>query len=294
MKKILIIAFAALCCFTLFADADGAKGFKYLTIYSNADEAAQAGTGSFSSGSAIIFLNNPVTSALDKGSVASINQNYWLFDTNMNTVAYRNSSSKIAYGYAYRYLDYKKFESRDENGTYIGEFAPLDISITANVAYRITPTQYMGVNISGIYEKIDTSSSFGIAFDLGYAYLTPIKDLTLAATIKNLGVSSQMDEENMELPTSMEASIVKAFNQLSTEVKILKINDDNSVKSAIGMNYNITDNFNLRTGYKFGYDAESYTAGFGVNLRNVSLDYAFIPFGEELDDVHMVGLNYRF
>jgi len=96
MKKILVLAIVALCFVGLFAESDGAKGFKSLTIYSTAEEAAQGGTGSFSSSNALVFFNNPAASLFDKSLVASINQNYWLFNTSMNSFGIRNSLDKVA------------------------------------------------------------------------------------------------------------------------------------------------------------------------------------------------------
>lgn len=294
MKKIIVLAIAALCFVGLFAESDGAKGFKSLTIYSTAEEAAQGGTGSFSSGNALVFFNNPAASLFDKSLVASINQNYWISDTVMNNFGIRNSRDKVAYGFGFRYLDYKEIEGRDEIGTPTGNFAPMDFAFTANTAFRLNPDHYLGINASVIYEKIDTASSYGLAFDLGYTYLTPIKDLTLALAIKNLGVASKMDEEKIELPTSFEISAIKKLHRFSSEIKLLKINDDDSFKGALGANYSLTKNLNLRAGYKFGYDAENLSAGFGIQIKRIKIDYAYVAFSEELDDVHMVGLNYTF
>lgn len=294
MKKILVLAIAALCCIGLFAESDGAKGFKSLTISTTAEEAAQGGTGSFSSSNALVFLNNPAASLFNRSLVASINQNFWLSDTMMNNFGIRNSLDKVAYGFGFRYLDYNEIEGRDEIGTPTGDFAPMDFAFTANTAFRLNPDHYVGVNASVIYQKIDTASSYGIAFDLGYTYLTPIKDLTFAAAVKNLGTASKMDEEKPELPTSFEISAIKKLHRFSSEVKLLKINDDDSFKGALGANYSLTQNFNLRAGYKFGYDTEDFSAGVGFMIKRVKLDYAYVAFSQGLDDVHMVGVNYTF
>jgi len=294
MKKILVLALVVFSCIGLIAESDGEKGFKSLTFTTNADEAAQGGTGSFSSTGALNFLNNPTATLFDRNVVASINQNYWLFDTNMNSFGIRNSRDKIAYGFGFRYLDYQELEGRDEIGIFTGDFAPMDLALTGNIAFKITPDHYLGLNTSLIYEKIETASSYGLAVDLGYTFLTPLKDLIFSAAVKNIGTSSKMDEEKIELPTSFEVSLAKKINRLNGEFKLLKINDDDSFKAALGGNYLLTDNFTLRAGYKFGYDTENLSAGFGVRLKKVSLDYAFVAFSDELDNAHMIGLNYKF
>ncbi|MBN1326963.1 MAG: hypothetical protein JW996_03340, partial [Candidatus Cloacimonetes bacterium] len=81
---------------------------------------------------------------------------------------------------------------------------------------------------------------------------------------------------------------------LSAEMKAFQCIDDNSIKAAIGLSSLFYDKFILRLGYKFNHDAEDLSAGVGFKIGKFSLDYAYLPFDYEIDDVHIIGINYLF
>jgi len=298
MKKIYILIILLSIYIFTFAETSGEYGFQMLRIASGADLAAQGGSGTFYSRSAFGFLQNAAANLITRNHVISMTQNYWIFDTKLNSMAYSNSSGKSSFSVAYRYLDYGKIENRDETGTIIGEFHPLDLSLSTSFAYRITPDHYVGININGIYEKIDTSSSIGFSFDLGYVYLTNLKNLKIAATIKHFGKTTKMNEEDIDLPITAEISLADDFliNQiaLSTELKVVKYFDDDQIKAIAGICIRPLDKLDLRFGYKFNYDTEDISLGIGINLKKIAIDYTYIPFKYEINDVHMIGINYLF
>ncbi len=145
--------------------------FKMLKIPLSPSVAAMGGTGAYFSRDALSFVQNPVAGLDFTGKIITFSHNSWLFDTRLNSIAYRNSTKSSSFGIAYRYLDYGKFERRDEVGTEIlGEFHPLDLSAVINYAFRLNPNHSIGVNLVGLYERIDTASSLGISMDIGYLY----------------------------------------------------------------------------------------------------------------------------
>ncbi len=298
MKKIYIILIMLLISASIFAETSGKYGFQMLRIASGADISAQGGTGAFFSGNAFGFLQNPAANLITRNQVISMTQNYWIFDTTLNSLAYTNSKGRSSISLGYRYLNYGKIESRDETGTIIGEFHPMDLAVSANYAFRITPDHYVGINLSGIYEKIDTSSSLGAAADIGYIYLTNLKNLKLTAAIKNLGLTSKMNEDDIDLPLTAEFSVVEDFQLnkilIFTEAKAVKYFDDDKMRAVIGLGIRPIEKLDLRFGYKFNYDAEDLSLGIGINLKKISIDYAYIPFQYEINDVHMIGINYKF
>jgi hypothetical protein len=301
MKQIQILIALLLIACGLMAETSGEKGFQMLKIVSSASSAAQGATGAFSAQDAFGFLENPAASLFRSGKTISVTQIDWIFDTAMNNGSYISNTGKSAVGITYRFLDYGKIERRDEIGDPIGEFHPMDFNVALNYARRLHPNHYAGININALYEKIDAASSFGFAFDLGYTWLTPVQDLKLAAAVKHLSgdfLFTEMDNEYVELPITMELGLIKDFTLgpiwASTEIKAIKHDDDDEPKANIGLNTRILEGFFLRGGYKLGYDAEDVSIGFGVNFSKFALDYAFIPFKEHIDDVHMFELSYQF
>ena len=284
----------------LQAETSGEYGFQMLKISSGANSSAQGGVGGYFSSDAFAYLQNPTAALFNRGRKISIAQNYWIFDTNINSGSYHYSNGKSSFGIGYRYLDYGTIENRDDTGTEIGEYHPMDMVISFNFGYRITPDHYAGVNVHALYEQIDTSSSLGASFDLGYTYLTPIQNMMLTAAVKNLGKTTEMDEDVIELPVTGEAGFVYKndfkFAIISYEIKAIKHIDDDEMKAALGLKAEINRKLNVKFGYKYNYDAEGFTAGFGVNLKKIAVDYAYVLFDAdtEIDDVHVIGLTYKF
>jgi hypothetical protein len=291
----LVLVFGA----TLWASTNGEKGFQMLKIPLSPGVSAMGGTGAYYSSDALNFVQNPVAGLDFIGKTITFSHNSWLFDTRLNSLAYRTSNRISSFGIAYRVLDYGKFERRDEVGTEVlGEFHPLDLSVIANYARRINPNHSIGINMVGLYEKIDTNSSMGVAFDVGYLYKTMLPDFHIMAAIKNIGFTSKMDKEKISLPFSSEISLMKQFTlyeiKFSSEAKLLYHIDDSDLKAAVGTMANIYRVFNLRAGYEFNHDLKHFTTGFGIHYQRVMVDYSFIPTKEDLNSVHMFAVSYLF
>jgi len=298
MKKIYIIILLFLVSLSAYCDVSGEYGFQMLRIVSGADLAAQGGTGALYSRSAFGFLQNPAANLITRNHVISMTQNYWIFDTSLNSLAYTNATGRTSFSVAYRYLDYGKIENRDEAGTIIGEFHPMDLSLSANFAYRITPDHYAGITVNGIYEKIDTSSSLGVSLDLGYVYLTNFHNLKVAADLKHLGKTSKLNKTDIDLPVTAELALADDIRIgrmiLEAEIKAIKYFDDDQVRAVVGFSLKPHPKLDLRAGYKINYDTEDLTLGIGINLKKINIDYAYIPYQYEINDVHMVGISYLF
>ncbi|MBN2460239.1 MAG: PorV/PorQ family protein [Candidatus Cloacimonetes bacterium] len=298
MKKtinlLLLLVFTAV----LSAEAKGEYGFKMLTIDTGAAIAALGGTGAFSTQDAFAPLSNPSASLLNQGKTISVTQNYWIFDTSLTSIGYVSSTGNKAMGIYLRQLDYGKFQERDDSGELIGEFHPIDLVMTLNVSYRIKPDHYLGADVSALYEKIDNASSLGGAISIGYVYFTPLRGIKVAAALKHLGYTSTMNEENIKLPVNGELSLIKDWEfeicNIAAEIKAMQNIDDEQVKAVIGLNSVLYDRLSLRLAYRLNYDAEDFSAGLGFRFRNFQLDYAYIPFDFEIEDVHIIGLSYHF
>ena len=298
INKILIILMILSLSIIIYAETSGEYGFQLLKIASGPEGASQAGAGAFSSGEAYSFMLNPTAGLFAKQRIISIAQNYWIFDTKLNSAGYINTNGKSSFGVAYRYLDYGKLENRTDTGALIGEFHPMDLIFTLNFGYRITPNQYAGINANALYEKIDTASAYGYTFDLGYTYLSFIKGQKFSAAIKNIGKTSAMENETIDLPISFELGAIQEYYintiMLSGELKLIKHIDDDEFKAVLGTKVELNRILDVKLGYKLNFDAESFTAGFGINLKRIALDYAYVPFKYHINDVHIIGLTYKF
>lgn len=280
----------------LFGQTSGENGFQMLRFSASANAAGQAGLGAFSSTDALSFLANPSASVMKKKRTLTLSQNFWIVGTNVNNLGYLYSSGRGSFGLAMSFVSYKKQEIRPDTGEFLGYFHPTDINLTVNFGRRITPNHYLGLNLRGLYEKIYTASSVGYSVDLGYTYLTPIKDLKLSVAMKNFGDTSKMAEEKIKLSKAVEVSVIQDFTfgkiGNSAELKVYKHIDDENVKASVGINSRLNNILNLTLGYKINHDSESISAGFGVSYNKFILDYAFTPMND-FDISHFISLSYK-
>ncbi|MDP8232762.1 MAG: PorV/PorQ family protein [Candidatus Zophobacter franzmannii] len=281
----------------LNADYEGETGFQMLQLTTGAAQAGMAGTGMMYADNAFVIWDNPAAGLMNSNRSFGVDQNFWIFDTSLTSVAYSNNKGNMHFGIGAKYLDYGKIEQRDASGDEIGEYHPMDIEMSMNWGVRLAASHLVGVNVSYIYEKLDTASSWGGTADVGYIYKTPIRGTNLYATVKNLGATSKVEEENIDLPMTAEAGITNLVELeqivFSSDIRATK-EFENEFRAAFGVEASYSGLFFLRAGHKMNYDTEDFSFGAGVKLEMIGIDYAYIPHNDDTGSVSMVSINYKF
>lgn len=277
----------------------GEFGFQFLQIPINPIASALGGTGIYANGSAGAFMQNPAANLLEERFSLSLQHSIWLTDTSCSQVVYSNSNRNKHFGLVARILDYGQLENRDDTGLLIGNYHPLDANLMASYAMRIMPDHLLGINAGLIYEKLDTASSFGINTDLGYVFLTPVTNAIMFSSIRNIGFTSKMDKETIKLPLTIEAGFgytllpETSLNRLAQQLTFSKASDT-GVRAVYAVEASLWQVLALRLGYKYPSDEESITAGLGINLHNIEIDYGWTSFSSRLNDTHSFGVTYNF
>lgn len=277
----------------------GEYGFQFLQIPANPVAAALAGTGIYGSNFAGAFMHNPAANLMDERFSLSVQHTLWLVDTSYSQLIYSNGRRERHFGLAARILDYGKIDTRDDSGNIIGNYHPLDLNLMANFAWRLFPDHLIGVNTGLVYEKLDTASSYGLSADVGYLFLTPITNAIYFASVKNLGITSKMNEETINLPLTFETGLGYSLTEANWADKIalqLAISKalDTDVRVSAATEISLLNTLDLRLGYKLFTDEEGLTAGIGINWQNLNVDYGWSVNSERLNDTHSFGITYNF
>ncbi len=207
--------------------------------------------------------------------------------------------------------------------------------ITVNYARQLTDRVHVGFSAKYIYERIWMETAQNFAFDIGTIYNIDELGLRIGMNILNLGTDMGITEgphlffykrkpddlpgspspkaelamDKYPLPTSFSLGvsavvvgrkttwIKNAEHKLLLSGSIIDSFDD-PFRINIGAEYGWNDIFYLRTGYRFFYDTESFSAGFGLNFNQVidsdiSLDYVWVDYGD-LGSINVIGLEFRF
>ncbi len=300
MKKIsilLILLSISLLAVCQVHDNAGNYGFKFLQNPTNPVALSLAGRGSYSSSNPSAFVKQPASQVLESHKTISVSHTLWFADTNFSNISYSSSDRISHFGLILRNLDYGEIESRDESGLIIGSYRPLDMNLMMNYSRRLSPSQYFGVNGGILYEKLNTASAYGFSGDLGYTYLPPILDSQLSASVRNLGFTSKMNQETIKLPVTAEMELSKGFRYEDSKVTFGILGSkasDQDFRIAANTEFDINGIFFVRGGYKFNYDAEDLSLGFGVMVKGLGINYGWASYTNQLDDVHSFGISYNF
>jgi hypothetical protein len=275
----------------------GEYGFQFLQIPISPVASALAGMGIYASNYPGAFVLNPAANLMDENFNISVNHSVWLVDTNCSQIVYSKGNRNKHFGLSARVLDYGLIDTRDDTGAIIGNYHPLDANLMTNFAYRFLPSHMIGINIGLLYEKIETSSSYGINSDLGYVYLPPIANSTMFASLRNLGITSKMDNESIKLPLTYEFGLGYTLNSdvfvLSNQAAVNKA-VDTDMQITLASEIALWNTLALRLGYKYNYSDENLTAGMGINWRDISINYGWNCFSDRLTDTHSFGVTYNF
>jgi hypothetical protein len=278
-------------------DHAGEYGYDFLNVPSGPVSIALAGRGAHSMNNPAAFIMHPAAACEYDQRVLGVSHSPWLEDTQANTLAYSYAKRVSHFGIALRNLDYGELETRDDYGNLIGHFNPLDMDLMANYAYRISPSLYFGFNFGALYQKLDTATSLGLHSDFGFSLIPPVAGSKLSASIRNIGNATKTNDVSTRFPTTIEADISKEIKFSIGEVMIgasgTKVIDE-EMKGTLYSEVSLYKVLKIRGGYKLNYSAQNLSAGLGLTVRRISVDYGFAAFSDGLNDVHSIGLSYQF
>ncbi|MDP3862547.1 MAG: PorV/PorQ family protein, partial [Phaeovulum sp.] len=170
----------------------------------------------------------------------------------------------------------------------IGSFDANALAIGLTYSRKLTDRFSFGVGVKYVKEGIDIYTVDNILFDGGILYYTGMGSLRIAATIQNFGVDAQYINDPFKMPALLRlgvaGEIIGAENsdyRVTALIEALHPNDADE-KLNTGLEISWLEIVSLRLGYKFFYDEESYSIGFGVNPQLallLTLDFSYSDYG---------------
>ncbi|MCF7921052.1 MAG: OmpA family protein [Candidatus Cloacimonetes bacterium] len=189
----------------------------------------------------------------------------------------------------------------DENDLPTGNFGVGDNNISlsyANAWYGVNAGLNLKFYISDI-EGEDTESGFGV--DLGFNYPLAAYDLKLGLMLRDL-YSSEIAGEAPPMQYNLGIAWLP-YDYLTTAID-LRGEQNGDFEYALGAeywnwimpDYDKTDFFNeTQGGLRLGLDNGNFTAGFGIKVRWIEFNYAYIneEFDNVFGDTHQFSLVFR-
>ena len=197
------------------------------------------------------------------------------------------------------------------------KFACSDLSAGFTYANSFTDKFSFGINMKYLRQNLDEYSVNGFSIDLGSLYNTGWNDLTIGMSLRNFGPDLKYDLDNdgdgefdedpfdlldndgdglidedkeetpFKLPMNFSLGVAGNVYNANSQKLIISAQLDNCVDRNetynIGTEYSI-GTFRIRSGYQFGYDAATFSAGFGLtiptNFALINLDYSYSDMGD--------------
>ena len=182
-------------------------------------------------------------------------------------------------------------------------------AIVAGLTYAAQPTNKLSVGVRLRYARqtIFTQSSGTPIMDIGTHFHTGFKSIRLSMSLKNLGKDVTYVENSYYMPLNFTTGAAMEIygNKEEGDPTYLTVAGevayavDFAARAHIGGELVLAKLLAVRGGYKFNYDAESWTMGGGLMLpvqedRNIKLDVAYTDGGELLNSPLRMTLSGNF
>ncbi len=170
-----------------------------------------------------------------------------------------------------------------------------DISLKTGFTYLRSEKLSFGFAFGWFFEKNElwTGSAFNV--DLGMHYQAS-QNIQLGAAVTNLGSSFQLTADGqspsneISLPTRYSVGGSYKYDKFLGALDVVVLDDE--FKLNLGTEALVHEMFEIRAGYMFNYDSKNITAGATFIKRNIKIDYAFVPYSNDLGTTHL--FNFTF
>lgn len=191
MQKKLTLFFLFWTFIVAHAQVGGESVYRFLNLISSPRQAALGGkTITLYDYDVNQPLYNPASINEEMDGKLAINYANYLGDVSYGTASYAYTYDQHVNTFhaGVTYVNYGKFDGRDEAGNATGTFSGSEVALSLGYAYNIPRTKlYLGSNVKLISSSLESYQSFGVATDLAATYLDTKNDINYSLVVRNLG-----------------------------------------------------------------------------------------------------------
>ncbi len=302
MKKLMIIIAAILTttvsAFAFSSSDNGTTGAAVLNLPAGARAQGMGEAFTSIADDSTAGYWNPAGLNLLKGSSATFMHSLWFGDTSYEWASIAMPMGNDRIGIGVKYLNYGSIPQTDTTGLTTGTFSPADLVIEASYATKMGDLNF-GVTLKyASLSIVSTASAFCI--DAGVMQPLKLGDIQAmgAIGIYNLGFGGKFVSDNFNLPLSVKAGISgNVMKDLLVAVDLVSPSDS-SLYTAVGAEYKLKLDSAMSGALRVGYtlknsDVAGLSAGAGLVIGNIIVDYAYVPFGD-LGTTHTFSVSFMF
>jgi len=279
-------------------------GFAFLEVPSGARASALAGAyTSLAQGAEAVFWN-PAGLQGTRG-VELVATHVELFQglrDDQFVVAGRQFGGGLAASVRAQYTE--AIPERDAIGNLIGTFGSHDLEFALGYGRPLAPGLTLGASAKVIRERIANASAATYAFDIGAGWEPGPAGLKLGVAAQNLGPSAFYTIDGTKgapvpLPVAFQSGVSYTV-ALNPTLALGGALEGRFTRGRSGLGLVGAEllapgaGAALRLGWRANDTASSLSVGAGYTLSSMRLDYAFVPFNDDLGDTHRFSLAARF
>ena len=165
-----------------------------------------------------------------------------------------------------------------------------DISLKAGLAYRVSEKISAGFGAGWFIEKIEAWRGTALNFDFGFL-ATPTPQLSLGASVANLGSDFRLEKtgivgsRDISLPVTYRVGGSYRYQRILGALDLVILDDE--LHAHLGAEARFDEKLAVRAGYMANYDSKNISAGASFTHRNLTVDYAFVPYTNDLGTTHL-------
>ncbi|MBU1754585.1 PorV/PorQ family protein [bacterium] len=249
---------------------------------------------------------NPAGLAQIKGSQFGATHLEWITKINQEQIGFvQQIGTKTAFGISISHLMANDFERTNQDGIF-GTFDAANTLFGLSLGRQIGNRFSLGMNVKCINMYMDDAKAIAFGGDMGMLWQVS-RGLRLGLNVQNMGTDVKFIEKGYPLPLNIKAGVSYSLGD-SISGSGLNLNIDANKTHGLETNvhaggeYWLAHTIALRAGIKNEITSDTHgkskgmatgvTAGIGLRLGGIQLDYAYVPYGS-LDVTHRVSLSMK-
>lgn len=283
-----------------YAQSAGNSGLSFLKFGSGSRNIAMSDLGVIAGNELNAVIYNPsILSVLNKSQL-SFSHNQLILDLRSELLGGSFYLFDIPFAVFINTSTISDIEIRIIPGATISQFNANYFFASLSSSFEIMKDFYSGFSLKYIYENLYSDEATGYAIDFGLTYSGLMKGLSIGASIRNIGAMNKLRNEETVLPKDLRLGASYSYNFTDTKLFLTlltglqKYLESDNYHFHTGTEINYDDFFFIRAGYMSGYESKSVTTGFGIKIKSLNLDYAYVPFKYGLGDNHIITFIFTF
>ena len=299
MKKLRDAILLLCLCAPQLRAGTGTTALPFLKLAQGARPAAMGGAYCAAGDDVWSVFYNPAGAALAQRQEIALAHNEWLEGMRNESAVYEGPSGPDATLFAgLNALFSGAMDKLDVSGAETGSFSSQEGALSLGAATALGSGYYGGAALKGLYQRTTVGSAYAWAGDAGL--LKVEGDWRFGLSAANFGTRLKLGSTAFPLPLVLRGGIAWNYMQRLTITADGVKAGESAAAPAVGAEGQIPTGpdgaFYVRAGYTGGrsrFTGSGVTAGLGLRNGDLSVDYAYAPYGE-LGDAHRITIAVRF